>query len=61
MSAFFRPRRLHHPPQERFAEEHGLAAVAQAQHDNPRRLATGVHLLAFDTKEQPVEQHYNLV
>jgi hypothetical protein len=51
----FRPRQVQHGSLVRFATEHDLVAVAQAQHDSPRRLADGVHALAFDTKEQPVE------
>jgi hypothetical protein len=39
----------------RLAKEHDCVAVAQAQHGNPKQLADEIHLLAFDTKERPVE------
>jgi hypothetical protein len=54
-NALSRLRQAHNARHSRFAKKHGCAAVAQAQHDNPKRLANEVHLLAFDTKERPVE------
>jgi hypothetical protein len=54
-NAFCRPRQVQHSHLARFAKDR--AAVAQAQHDNPRRLADVVHSPPFDTKEQPVEQY----
>ena len=55
----FRPTQVRHVPEPlwaRFSNEHydDCVAVAQARHDNPRRLADAVRSLVFDAKKQPV-------